>query len=200
MRRNVFRLISLLAVALALWSGLQLVQTQRTLAGKLVRLHIIAHSDAAADQACKLRVREAVLTQLSPQLANCTTQTQAVEVLQAQLPALREAAATAAPDTSITVRLCRERYPTRLYGTFSLPAGVYTSLRVELGQAQGRNWWCVVFPTLCTAAQTDALCAVAADAGLSDSEIALLTTAHPRYAPEFKILEWLSQLRALLRP
>ena len=193
----------LLAITLALFAALALVQRQEALAGKLIRLHVVANSDTAADQAVKLQVRDAVLAAIAPLTDACTTQEEAAAALRQALPGIEQAATDALQQAGkaacpVAVRLCKERFPTRLYPTFSLPAGTYTSLRVELGKAAGRNWWCVVFPTLCTAAESEDLRTVATSAGLTGDEIALMTEDNPRYQPEFKLLEWLTQLRALL--
>ena len=193
----------LLAITLALFAALALVQRQEALAGKLIRLHVVANSDTAADQAVKLQVRDAVLAAIAPLTDACATQEEAAAALRQALPGIEQAANDALQQAGqaacpVAVRLCKERFPTRLYPTFSLPAGTYTSLRVELGDAAGRNWWCVVFPTLCTAAESEDLRTVATSAGLTRDEIALMTEENPRYQPEFKLLEWLTQLRALL--
>ena len=193
----------LLAITLALFAALALVQRQEALAGKLIRLHVVANSDTAADQAVKLQVRDAVLAAIAPLTDACTTQEEAAAALRQALPGIEQAATDALQQAGkaacpVAVRLCKERFPTRLYPTFSLPAGTYTSLRVELGEAAGRNWWCVVFPTLCTAAESEDLRTVATSAVLTGDEIALMTEDNPRYQPEFKLLEWLTQLRALL--
>lgn len=193
----------LLALTLALFAALALVQRQEALAGKLIRLHVVANSNTAADQAVKLQVRDAVLAAIAPLTDASATQEEAAAALRQALPGIKQAATDALQQAGkaacpIAVRLCKERFPTRLYQTFSLPAGTYTSLRVELGDAAGRNWWCVVFPTLCTAAESEDLRTVATSAGLTSDEIALMTEENPRYQPEFKLLEWLTQLRALL--
>ena len=179
------------------------MQRQEALAGKLIRLHVVANSNTTSDQAVKLQVRDAVLAAIAPLTDACATQEEAAAALQGELAGIQAAAEAALRQAgqatcSVAVRLCKERFPTRLYPTFSLPAGTYTSLRVELGEAAGRNWWCVVFPTLCTAAESEDLRTVATSAGLTSDELALMTEENPRYQPEFKLLEWLTQLRALL--
>ena len=196
-------ILYLLAITLALFAALALVQRQEALAGKLIRLHVVANSNTTSDQAVKLQVRDAVLAAIAPLTDASATQEEAAAALQGNLASIQAAAEAALRQAgqatcSVAVRLCKERFPTRLYPTFSLPAGTYTSLRVELGEAVGRNWWCVVFPTLCTAAESEDLRTVAASAGLTSDELALMTEENPRYQPEVKLLEWLTQLRALL--
>ncbi len=130
---------------------------QRRLARKTVRLHVIANSDEAADQAQKLRVRDGVLACVSGLTADCETADDARECIAAHLPEIAEAAqrVLAGSGYDVTVSLGPETYGTRDYASFSLPAGTYPSLRVQIGEAAGKNWWCVVFPTLCTAATSD---------------------------------------------
>ena len=180
---------------------LQVVCQQRDLSSKLVRLHVVANSDSAEDQALKLQVRDAVLAQVSDLTADCSSKEQTVAVLQAHLLQLDQTAQqvlqAAGCSDSVRVSLCQEDFPTRLYPTFSLPAGEYTSLRISLGEAEGRNWWCVVFPTLCTAAQTEDLQEVAVASGFSEQEVALMTGDAPQYTVKFKILEGLEKLKAL---
>ena len=91
---------------------------------------------------------------------------------------------------SARVELGREAYPTREYETFSLPAGVYTSLRITLGAGSGRNWWCVVYPPLCTTGVETAQEA----AVLSDDDVKLITEDGEGYVLRFRLLEWWGSL------
>ena len=115
----------------------------------LIRLHVLAVSDEAEEQEIKLRVRDAVLDCLRPKLEQAADQASARELLRSSLDEIQSAALSASEGREVSVTLTRERYPTRTYGTFSLPAGEYDSLRVILGAGEGHNWWCVVFPPLC---------------------------------------------------
>ena len=92
------------------------------------------------------------------------------------------------------MELGRETYPTREYETFSLPAGVYTSLRITLGAGGGRNWWCVVYPPLCTAGVE-----TAQEAALSDDDIKLITGDGGGYVLRFRLLEWWGSLTGRYR-
>lgn len=118
-----------------------------------IRLHILANSDTWDDQLLKLQVRNAVLAALPPAVTDADTPQQAADALQTALPALQAAADAAlhrahSPQTA-ALRLERCNFAARDYGSFALPAGEYTALRVELGAAQGRNWFCVLYPALC---------------------------------------------------
>ncbi len=147
-----WELAGLVTLCVLLSTGLWAEGRQASVAGQLVRLHVLAVSDAAEEQAVKLRVRDAVLQCVAPLLENVTDAAEADTVLAQSLDEIRLAAESAAEGRSVTVTLGEERYPTRDYAGFSLPAGRYRSLRVVLGAGQGRNWWCVVFPPVCLAA------------------------------------------------
>ena len=118
---------------------------QSALADKVVRLHVIAASDSAEDQRVKLEVRDALLAYLTPRLEAVSGAQDAAAVIAAASGALQRIAETASGG-SARVELGRETYPTREYETFSLPAGVYTSLRITLGAGSGRTGgaWCIL--------------------------------------------------------
>ncbi len=168
---------------------------QRDLAEKTVRLHVVANSDSAADQAQKLRVRDAVLQEVAELTKNCKDASQARTVLGAHLGTIEASARRVLADEGsgygVSVSLGVEDFPTRTYETFTLPAGSYPALRVRIGAAQGHNWWCVVFPSLCTAATSDAVEEYAAVGGFDRSETDLITGGEEKYEFRFKTLEWL---------
>ena len=122
---------------------------QQDISSSLVRLHVIAASDEAAEQELKMRVRDSVLEYLTPVLDSAESPAQARSIINAEIPNIRAAAEKCAEGRTVRVTLGSEYYPTREYDSFSLPAGQYSSLRVIIGQGQGHNWWCVMFPDLC---------------------------------------------------
>ena len=97
----------------------------------------------------------------------------------------------------VTAQLTSAEFPLKEYDGFSLPAGEYTALRLVIGDGAGRNWWCVVYPPLCTAAAAD-LPQAAADAGMSDDDLGLITEENPGYVLKFRSLELWEQLRQWL--
>ena len=147
---------------------------QRALAGRLIRLHVVANSDVPADQARKLDVRDAVLPVIQRLTADCKSASEARARLQAGFPEIRAAAARVLAKehcaSPVAVTLLPERFPRRDYPTFSLPAGDYSALRVTIGAGEGHNWWCVAFPALCSAASVDEWTQDAAEAGVTDAE------------------------------
>ena len=146
----------LMALSVTLCLGAWAQGRQSAISSKLVRLHVIAVSDAREEQALKLRVRDAVLEYLSPRLSGAADIDQAQAIIRQELEGIRLVAESAAQGRSVTVALGKERYPTKHYEGFTLPAGKYESLRITLGQGQGHNWWCIVFPPVClSASQSD---------------------------------------------
>ena len=151
-RLKIWELSALIALCVCLLTGLWAEGRQQRLAAGLVRLHVLAVSDEAEEQAVKLRVRDAVLRYLAPYLDGVKSADEAEAILSGKLDGVRAAAEQAAEGRTVRVTLGDERYPTRDYAGFSLPAGRYRSLRVVLGEGKGHNWWCVVFPPVCLAA------------------------------------------------
>ena len=172
------------------------IHGEREVYDTVVRLHVLANSDSEEDQALKLRVRDAILEVTAPLVEGCTTQAEAIEVLNAHLSDL-EAAARAVIEAegrtdTVTVLLGEEDYPTRTYESCAFPAGTYVSLRVCIGEAEGQNWWCCLFPPLCLSAATakedneDAFIQV----GLTKDQYGIITeTGKTKYKVRFKILE-----------
>lgn len=195
----VFGICVLLAAGL-LWGG-SVILDRKMLDSDLVRLHIVAQSDSEEDQAVKLRVRDAVTAYLQDALAGARDSEEARAVLRRELPALEELAnrvlAQAGASQTATAQLTREAFDSREYDTFSLPAGVYHSLRITIGQGQGRNWWCVVFPSLCVPATAAEFEDTAREAGMSDAlECAL--TGQEEYRARFYLLELLGRVEIFL--
>ena len=181
-------------------TGCAVLQSQQQrMAEKLIRLHVVANSDAAEDQRVKLVVRDAVLAEAGALLADASDARAAIAGGLPQLEAAANAAlrAEGSADTA-RVSFRRELFPTRVYSTFSLPAGVYPSLRVTLGEGNGHNWWCVIFPSLCTPATADGFAAAAAAGGFTQAEIGLMTQADESYSVKFRSLELLQALKTRL--
>ena len=160
------------AIAAVLWLG-GVVRDRQTLSEDVIRLHVVAASDSEEDQALKLRVRDAVIGALSDVMADCADARQARQVLEAHLELVRQVAQQTLTEAGITDAVCvsltREEFDTRVYDTFTLPSGVYDSLRIVIGEGQGHNWWCVVFPKLCVPATVDDFEDTAVGSGFSDT-------------------------------
>lgn len=162
----------------------------------VVRLHVLANSDSDEDQALKLKVRDAVLSYVSPRVIDSKSREEAIEILQGELTNIEAVSAKVVKeegyDYPVKVTLTVEEYPTRNYEAMSFPSGEYVSLRVMLGEAEGQNWWCVLFPPLCLSAASEkaeneeAFIAV----GLNSDQYKIITeTEDATYYLRFKLLE-----------
>jgi stage II sporulation protein R len=198
--KRAFGLVFLLVFFFSLWTAGMDEAAASGLPDKLLRLRVIAESDASADQADKLLVRDAVLAALEPRIADCASLEEARAAALEALPQLAEAAGKALEEAgrprSRTLRLGAEDCPLRAYETFTLPAGNYETLTVTLGAGEGHNWWCVVFPPLCLAA--------AGESGEEDEEWSVFSPAEQRLMTagsveiRFRCLELLQKLRTWL--
>lgn len=199
-RKQLWILVTLCLMLTGLTAGNQLVREQKALSEKLIRLHVVANSDSQQDQSQKLIVRDAVLREAEAILeAGRAAGLSPRQALSAGLVRIQQAAERTlrglGSSDPVGVRLGKERFPTRQYETFSLPAGEYESLRVQIGKAAGKNWWCVVFPNLCLAAAGDPWEQAAAAAGLTEDEVRLITEDSQEYVLKFKAIEWVQALR-----
>lgn len=155
-------LILLTALALPFGAALALTQEEQQLwnayeSGEIIRLHVLAHSDAAQDQAVKLRVRDAVIERFGRILshvgsagyaeAQALLRTHQADILQTAENCLKS---LGSPHRA-RVEVGRMHLPPKRYGQVTLPEGEYFALRIVIGSGEGENWWCVLFPQLCLA-------------------------------------------------
>lgn len=184
--------VALTVACIWLWG---IVTDSSNLREGLLRLHVVGASDSEEDQAVKLRVRDAVLASLEEGLRDMTDPEAAYDYVARMLPRVERAAnralAAAGFSETVEVSLTEEAFPTREYDNFSLPAGVYKALRVVIGEGEGKNWWCVVFPQLCVGTEGEFL-ETANTAGL-DPELA--ETLGGDYELRFWVLEKLGELK-----
>lgn len=184
-------------------TGIRALGVDAELYDRILRLHVIADSDSDADQAVKLKVRDAVLELLGDEMETSPDLEQARTAAERLMPEAERVARQVLRDSGFsygaTVTLGYEYYPTRDYGGFRLPAGRYLSYRIVLGSGEGHNWWCVLFPALCTAPaerQEDEFVA----AGFTPGQIGVLSgKKSPKYAVCFRILELLGELEEKLK-
>ena len=179
---------------LILLIGILPVHGESELYSDVLRLHVLANSDSKEDQALKLKVRDAILQASEPILRDCRTRDQAISAIQNHRSLLEAAARTAIAaegrDDSVSVTLSEEVYPTRVYESFCFPSGSYVSLRVLIGDAEGANWWCVLFPQLCLGAATADNRDAFIEVGFTPEQYKIVTdTDEPEYEVRFKILE-----------
>ena len=163
----------------------------------VLRLHVIAESDSEEDQALKLKVRDAVLECTADAVSECRSFDDAYTAVEEMREEIEKKAAECVRanggDCTVRVELGREEFPRRDYGNAVFPAGVYPSLRVILGEGNGKNWWCVLFPTVCVrfadAGQEEYIAA-----GFTPEEYRMITGEQRSVKVRFRILEILSDL------
>ncbi len=171
--RIILRLCVICGIIYCIASFTGLMRDKVQLHDKVIRMHIVANSDSKEDQEVKLQVRDAILSYLQPVIEKFTDKEQAYQFVQDNLQKLEEVANLAlrdlGEDKTATVSLTEEEFDIRKYDTFTLPSGCYDTLRVQIGEGEGKNWWCVTFPTLCLPSTTDAFADTAASSGFSDT-------------------------------
>ena len=167
----------------------------------VLRLHVIANSDSEEDQALKLKVRDSVLTVVSKMLEGSRGFDDALSIISRpeSIDTITAAALKTVRDEgydySVTVSVGEEHYPRKNYESLAFPSGTYTSLRVELGESEGQNWWCVLFPRLCLGAASERNEDCFIEAGFTPEQYKTVTnTDEPQYEVKFKILEIISSL------
>ena len=192
-----------LILTVALVAGLFPVHGEEKIYDTVVRLHVLANSDSEADQALKLKVRDRVVQLVSPAVEECRTQTEAIAAIGGIMASLEAAAeevvAEEGYDYDVSILIGEEYYPTRTYESCAFPEGKYVSLRVCIGEAEGQNWWCCLFPPLCLSAASDdsdedneeAFISV----GLTGDQYKVITESDkPKYRVRFKILETIQKM------
>ena len=197
-----WELILLLTISAVLLLGIWLEREQSEVSSSVLRLHVLANSDRAEDQELKLKVRDAVLTEAKAILPESTSVAQAERVLGKNLECLAAAGAAVVAqegyDYPVSAGLEDTWFPTKEYEDFALPAGQYRALRIVIGEGEGQNWWCVVFPPLCLASVAETAEQTALEAGMTEQQVALLTGESEGYVVKFKALELWEQIKQAL--
>lgn len=200
MKKGIKRVCICLVLAASVWTW-ALVGDRKQLNEELIRLHVVANSDSEADQAIKLRIRDAVIDSIQKDLAGISDVDAARSYLTENLPKIEETVRKALEkegiDPKCMVSLCREAYDTRYYDTFALPAGVYESLRIVIGEGAGKNWWCVAFPGLCLPKTSGEFEDAAVGAGFSEQLTGTLS-GNQSYEIRFFALDTLGRIQNIL--
>lgn len=203
MRKYIFELSIAIGLIAALSLGAYAKSRQSDIAGKLIRLHVIANSDSEEDQALKIKVRDAVLTSVTEKTHGAKTVAESEKILKSSLSEINKAAQEEIKRQgySYTSKTALENtyFPTKEYGSFALPAGDYEALRVIIGSGEGKNWWCVLFPPLCVSAAEDTE-ELAKNAGLSDEEIKIISSDDVEYKFKFKVVDLINRAAHKINP
>ena len=169
------------------------------IAESVFRLHILANSDSKEDQELKIKVRNFLLDYMNSLCSNCKSKEEAITLVEQNKENFREIALNTVKENGynydVKINIGNFQFPTKNYGDISLPAGFYDALRVEIGEAKGQNWWCVMFPPLCF---VDISSGIVPDESkklmednLSEEEFALVSdSSNTEIQFKFKILEF----------
>ena len=176
--------------------GILPVNGEEAIYENTVRLHVIAKSDGDEDQALKLKVRDGILQLLEGELEGVCDSDRAAEIIGGMTDRLEDRAEEVLSENgcndTVKVEFGIEEYPVRYYEGFALPSGTYRSLRVVIGEGEGHNWWCILFPSVCI---SDSVFAEEeyAEAGFTPEQYRIIDNGSPaRYKVRFKILEILA--------
>ena len=169
------------------------------IAESVFRLHILANSDSKEDQELKIKVRNSLLDYMNSLCSNCKSKEEAIILVEQNKEKFREIALNTVKENGynydVKINIGNFQFPTKNYGDISLPAGFYDALRVEIGEAKGQNWWCVMFPPLCfvdisSGSVPDESKKLMED-NLSEEEFALVSdSSNTEIQFKFKILEF----------
>ena len=188
MKRTEFAILTGLILSIIVSSFSAFASSCENVRSEVLRLHILANSNSDEDQALKLSVRDAILEHSGELFDSTLTLKGAIEKAEKSLPEIERIAKEEIEKQGyfydVKASICEMYFETRKYNEVTMPAGKYQALRLEIGAAEGKNWWCVLFPALCIpAAQENA----SMDDVFSESEIETITK--PKYEAKFAIVE-----------
>ena len=172
------------------------------ISNSVFRLHVIANSDSKKDQDLKYKVRDSLIKYMNDICSDCKTKQEAINLVTVYHNNFKQIALDTIQsegcDYDVNIEIGNFEFPTKQYGDISLPAGYYDALRVEIGEANGRNWWCVMFPPLCFVDITSGVVPEESKKYLQDNmteeEYALISdNSGPDIKFKFKILEFFNQ-------
>lgn len=178
---------------------------QEGIAEEIVRFHVIANSDLEEDQQLKLKIKDAVVESLSELLEDSETIEETRAIIKENLPLVIEIAqkkiAEEGYDYNVTAKLEKTYFPTKTYGDMTFPPGTYEALRVEIGKAEGKNWWCVMYPPLCFVDETYSVVPKESKSKLkhvlTEKEYKeLITSGKVKIKPKFKLKELMNRFTA----
>lgn len=126
---------------------------QPSIASKILRFHVLANSDSEADQSVKKEVRDAVGTYLQPLLKESDSLEETKEIVHANMDEIiaisQETLQKHGYDYNVSAKITKTNFPKKTYGSYTFPKGTYEALQIVIGEGQGQNWWCVLYPNMC---------------------------------------------------
>lgn len=169
------------------------ITMSESISQKVFRLHILANSDSDEDQQLKLRVRDKILQESEKMFSRCNSVDEAINISRESIDKLknisRQVIAYYNYDYDVRAYVTKEYFETREYDNFTLPAGIYDCLKIEIGQGKGHNWWCVMYPSVCISGCTDDF-----DSTLTEDEKRLIESDN--YVIKFKVVEIYEKIKS----
>ena len=169
------------------------------ISSSVFRLHVIANSNSKEDQALKYKVRDNLLNYMNNICKDCSSKEEAINIASEHQEEFKQVALETIKEEGysydVKIEIGNFEFPTKQYGDISLPAGFYDALKVEIGEAEGRNWWCVMFPSLCFVDISSGIVPEESKEELqnvlSDEEYTIISdTSNPGIKLKFKLLEF----------
>lgn len=152
-RNKILVIVILIAIVMTIVYAFESYYEIIQLESKIIRLHILANSDTVQDQELKLKVRNDIMDSINNKFGNIADKKESEALILQSLNEIKEIAQKTINDAgyhyNVEVYYGKYRFPVRVYDNFALPSGDYDAVRVEIGEAKGTNWWCVMFPPLC---------------------------------------------------
>ena len=204
LNKEICKKICILTILLFLYVGISAISyaksTSSEISNSVFRLHVLANSDSSEDQNLKYKVRDKLISYMNTICSATTSKKEAIYIAQNHLNDFQKIAEQTISENGYTypikVEIGNFDFPTKTYGDISLPVGSYDALRVEIGKAQGQNWWCVMFPPLCF---IDVSSGIVPDESkellkenMNEEDFALISdnNSHSDISFKFKILEF----------
>lgn len=171
------------------------IEASESISDEVFRLHILANSNSEADQQLKLKVRDEILIAGEELFKGCNSVEEAIKVCSENLDFFQQAAQKCIAENgavyTVKATVDKEYFNTREYEKITLPSGIYNALKIEIGEAKGKNWWCVMFPAICLpSVSEDEINEV-----LSEDEIKLINSNN-KYEIRFKIVEIYEKIKS----
>lgn len=186
MTKKLYIFVPIFLSVLLVISSFSNLSIYKNISDSVLRLHILANSDSIEDQKLKLNVKNQILKDTKDIFNKASNCKEAIEIANNNLSLINDISKKAIINQgynySVKTIVTKEYFKTRYYENFTLPAGYYNTIKIIIGQGNGHNWWCVVYPTVCISGCIDDFNGV-----ISDEEKKFIT--NKKYIPKFKIIE-----------
>lgn len=199
-RRYILGGLAAAAACMLLLGTIRTEVLQQGISEKILRFHVLANSDSGEDQALKLKVRDAVGAYLSEPLKEAASLSESEKIVEENIPEIEQTAGEVIRaegyDYEVSASLETCMFPEKTYGDYTFPAGEYEALRLVIGEGEGHNWWCVMYPNLCFSGsmyRVDEVSGEKLQANLTGEEYAAIIQSGD-YKVQFQILKFLNRV------